>query len=37
MMKIVMIIPIINNDQNCNDHAIINDDENCNDYAHYKR
>ena len=36
-IKIVMIMHIINDDQNCNDHAIINDnDQNCNDHAHYK-
>ena len=35
MIKIVMIMHIINDDQNCNDHD--NDDQNCNDHAHYKR
>ena len=37
MIKIVMIMPIIFDYQNCNDHAIINDDQNCNDHAHYIR
>ena len=37
MIKIVMIMPIINDDQIVMIMNIINDDENCNDHAHYKR
>ena len=37
MIKIVMIMPIINDYQNWNDHEHFNDDQNCNDHAHYKR
>ena len=37
MIKTEMIVPIIIDDQNCNDHAHYKRLKNCNDHVHYNR